>query len=119
MTHATGTIDTTDELGIDITKQQPGTVILIETEDDMVFEMKITRPEKAIVEVTATEPRLKYPVLGILSHAFSGDKKTQINHWVGMLLCVSLIFKNGNFETKPVVHASIRGPDNAWKFDVF
>lgn len=118
MTDTTDT-DVTGELGIDITQQLPGTVIFVETEDDMLFEMKVVVPREGIVEVSGTEPRLKQPTLGILSHSFSGDKKTQINYWVGMLLCMSLLFKNGSYESKPVVSASIHGPDEAWKFDVF
>jgi len=109
----------TDELGIDITRQTTGTTVLIETEDEVLLELEVVIPEKGIVKVSGTEPRLKHPVLGILSHAFSGDKKTQLDHWIGMLLCLSLSFKNGSYETKPVIHASMRGPDNTWSYDVF
>lgn len=115
----TDTIPTETELGIDITRQPAGTVVLVETEDDILLELEVVVPAKGIVKVSGTEPRLKIPVLGILSHAFSGDKKTQIDHWIGMLLCISLSFKNGSYDTKPVVHASMRGPNNAWRYDVF
>lgn len=111
------TIDATCELGIDITKQPVGTTLIVETEDDHLFEMKVTIPQRGVVEVSGTEPRLKFPVLGVLTHSFSGDKKTQINHWIGMLLQMSLVFKNGNYESKPVIHATVSGP--GWKYDVF
>lgn len=110
------------ELGIDVTRQSVGTIILIETEDDVLLELEIMIPDKSIVRVSGTEPRLKHPVLGILSHSFSGDKKTQIEHWIGMLLCLSLSFKNGSYETKPVVHASVKGASSdgrSWTYDVF
>lgn len=119
----TTTIPTeTTELGIDIARQPIGTRILIETEDEVLLELEVVVPRKGIVQVSGTEPRLKHPVLGILSHAFSGDKKTQIEHWIGMLLCLSLNFKNGSYETKPVVHASITGSpgdEKPWRYDVF
>ena len=105
------------EVGIDITKQKAGTIITIETESDQIFELKITIPEKAVVEVTGTDQRLRQPVLGVLTHSFSGDKKTQINNWIGMLLRVSLVFKNGNLESTPVTHATIRG--KGWSYNVF
>lgn len=109
----------TDELGIDITAQRPGTTIIVEAEDETLLELEVVVPDKGIVRVSGTDPRLKQTVLGILMHAFSGDKKTQIDHFIGMLLCLSLSFKNGSYATKPIVHASMRGPNNAWRYDVF
>lgn len=105
----------TDELGIDITKQKIGTIIMVETEDNHLFEMEVTVPEKGVVRVSGTEPRLKYPVLGVLVHSSSG--KTQINYWIGKLLEMSLIFKNGNYESKPVIHVSAKG--DGWQYDLF
>jgi len=105
------------ELGIDITKQKPDTIITVETEDDRLFEIIVKMPERGVVEVSGTEPRLKNPVLGVLTHSFSGDKQTQINHWIGMLLKMSIVFKNGNFESQPVIHATIRG--SGWSYNVF
>ena len=89
--------------------------IMVETEDNHLFEMEITVPEKGVVKVSGTEPRLKYPVLGVLVYSSSG--KTQINHWIGKLLGMFLIFKNGNYESKPVIHVTVKG--NGWQFDVF
>lgn len=106
---------TTDELGIDITKLKIGMTIMVETEDNHLFEMEITVPEKGVVKVSGTEPRLKYPVLGVLVYSSSG--KMQINHWIGKLLGMFLIFKNGNYESKPVIHVTVKG--NGWQFDVF
>jgi hypothetical protein len=105
------------ETGIDLTKQKIGTIITVETEDERLFEMIVKIPERGIVEISGTEPRLKNPVLGVLTHSFSGDKHTQINHWIGMLLKMSLVFKNGNYESQPVVHASVKGP--GWSYSVF
>ncbi len=105
------------ETGIDLTKQKIGTIITVETEDERLFEMVVKIPERGVVEISGTEPRLKSPVLGVLTHSFSGDKHTQINHWIGMLLKMSLVFKNGNYESQPVVHASIKGP--GWSYSVF
>ena len=116
---------TIDEIGIDVTKQKVGTTIMVETEDDHLFEMTVMVPVKAVVKVSGTEPRLKQPVLGVLTHSFSGDKKTQINHWIGMLLKMSVVFKNGSYESAPIVHASIKGPEKepgkgpGWQYDVF
>ncbi len=104
-----------DETGIDITKQKAGTIIMVETEDDHLFEIEITIPGKGVVEVSGTEPRLKSTVLGVLTHSFSD--KTQINHWIGMLLRMSLVFKNGSYESAPVVHASVKR--SGWEYDLF
>jgi hypothetical protein len=105
----------TDEVGIDVTRQKPGTVIMVETEDEHLFEIKVTVPAKGVMEVSGTEPRLRKPVLGVLTHSFAG--KTQINHWIGMLLKMSLVFRNGSYESAPVVHATVKGP--GWKYDLF
>jgi len=105
------------ELGIDVTKQKIGTTLFIETEDGQLFEMKVVTPAKGVVEVHGTDPRLKAPVLGVLTHSFSGDKRTQINHWIGLLLKMALVFRNGNLESGPVVHATIKG--EGWSYDVF
>lgn len=105
------------ELGIDITKQKIGTTLLIETEDSRLFEMRVIMPEKGVLEVQGTDPRLKTPVLGVLTHSCSGDKKTQINHWIGYLLKMALVFRNGNLESAPVVHATVKG--EKWQYDVF
>lgn len=104
-----------NELGIDLTKLEAGTMIFAETESDQLFEIKIVHPEKGVVEISGTEPRLKMPVLGILTHSSSG--KVQINHWIGTLLKMSLVFKNGNFESTPVIHASVKSPK--WNYNVF
>lgn len=110
-----------DETGVDLTKQKIGTVILVETEDNHLFEMEVTVPEKGVVKVSGTEPRLKHPVLGVLIYSSSGklgDKhRVQIDHWIGKLLGMSLIFKNGSYESKPVIHASLKG--DGWRYDVF
>lgn len=105
------------EPGIDITKQKVGTTLLVETEDGRLFEMKVVMPEKGVLEIQGTDPRLKAPVLGILTHAFSGDKRTQINYWIGHLLKMALMFRNGNLESAPVVHATVKG--ERWSYDVF
>jgi len=111
----------TREIGIDVTKQAIGSTILVETEDNHLFELVVKRPETGVVEISGTEPRLKYSVLGVLTHSFSDNKKVQINHWIGKLLRMSLVFKNGNFESKLVIHASIKGETDGekWKFEVF
>ena len=108
---------TMKETGIDITKQKVGTIITVETEDARLFEMVVKIPASGIVEISGTEPRLKTAVCGVLTHSFSGDKHTQINHWIGMLLKMSLVFKNGNYESQPVIHATIRG--QGWSYNVF
>lgn len=105
------------ELGIDLTKQKIGTTLFIEAEDGQLFEMKVVIPAKGVVKVHGTDPRLKTPVLGVLTHSFSGDKRTQINHWVGILLKMALVFHNGNLESAPVVHATVKG--EKWQYDVF
>ena len=108
-----------DETGIDITKQKVDTIIMVETEDNHLFELKVVVPNKGVVEISGTESRLKLPVLGILTHSFA-DKtqiKTQINHFIGMLLKMALVFKNGNYESAPVIHASVKGP--GYRYDVF
>jgi len=111
----------TREIGVDVTKQAVGSIILVETEDNHLFELIVKRPETGVVEISGTEPRLKCPVLGVLTHSFSDDKKVQINHWIGKLLKMSLVFKNGNFESKLVTHALIKGVTDGkkWKFEVF
>lgn len=106
---------TTDEIGIDITKQKVGTTIMVETEDNHLFEMEVTVPEKGVVKVSGTEPRLKFTVLGVLAHSSSG--KTQIDYWIGQYLKMLLVFKNGSYESKPVIHVSIKG--DGWQYDVF
>ena len=106
---------TTGEIGIDITKQKVGTIIMVETEDNHLFEMEVTVPEKGVVKVSGTEPRLKFSALGVLAHSSSG--KTQINYWIGKLLEMSLIFRNGNYESKPVIHVSVKGV--GWQYEVF
>lgn len=106
---------TTDELGIDITKLKIGTTIMVETEDDHLFEMEVIVPEKGVVKVSGTEPRLKYPVLGVLVDSSSG--KTRISYWIGKLLGMFLIFKNGNYKSKPVIHVTVKG--DGWQYDVF
>ena len=105
------------ELGIDITKQKIGNTLLVETEDGRLYEMKVIMPEKGVLEVQGTDSRLKTPVLGVLTHAFSDDKKIQINHWIGHLLKMALVFRNGNLESTPVVHATVKG--ERWSYDVF
>ena len=105
------------EIGINISKQKVGTIITVETENDQIFEIKIVMPEKAVVEVSGTDQRLRVPVLGVLTHSFSGNKQTQFNHWIGMLLKMSLVFKNGNLESGPVTHATVRG--KGWSYNVF
>ena len=88
---------------------------MVETEDEHLFEIKVTVPAKGVMEVSGTEPRLRKPVLGVLTHSFAG--KMQINHWIGMLLKMSLVFRNGSYESAPVVHATVKGP--GWKYDLF
>lgn len=116
---ANGTVSSgpTGETGIDITKQKIGTTIMVETEDDHLFEMVVKKPEQGVVEVTGTELRLKHPTLGCLAHSHTDDKKTLINHWIGQYLKMMLVFRNGNYESKPVTHVSLKG--EGWKFDVF
>ncbi len=111
----------TTEIGVDITKQKIGTTIMVETEDNHLFEMVVKRPESGVVEISGTEPRMKNHTLGVLTHSFSDDKKTQINYWIGQYLKMMLVFRNGNYESKLVTHASIRGETDGkkWKFDVF
>lgn len=104
-----------DETGIDIRKLMIGTTILVETENEHLFEMVVKKPENGVVEVSGTEPRLKLPTLGVLTHSF--DVKTSINFWIGKYLKMMLVFRNGNYESKPVTHASLRGED--WQYEVF
>ena len=104
-----------DETGIDITKLEIGVAILVGTEDGCLFEMIVKKPEFGVVEVSGTEPRLKLPTLGVLTHSF--DVKTNINFWIGKYLKMMLVFRNGNYESKPVTHASLKGED--WQYEVF
>lgn len=104
-----------DETGIDITKLRIGTTILVETEDERLFELTVKKPDSGVIEVSGTEPRLKLPTLGVLTHSF--DEKTSINFWIGKYLKMMLVFRNGNYESKLVTHASLRGED--WQYEVF
>lgn len=105
----------TGEIGIDITKLKLDTIIMVETEDNHIFEMIVRKPEHGVLEISGTEPRLKHSTLGVLTHSF--DEKTQINHWIGQYLKMMLVFRNGNYESKLVAHASLKG--EGWQFEVF
>lgn len=105
------------EIGINITRQKIGTAIMVETDDGQLFEIIVRKPDQGVVEVSGTEPRLKQPTLGVLTHSFSDDKRTQINHWIGQYLRMMLVFKNGNYKSKLVSHASLKG--EGWQFEVF
>jgi len=105
----------TGEIGINVTKQKIGTTIMVETEDNQIFEMVVRKPKLSVVEVSGTEPRLKYPTFGVLTHSF--DEKTRIDHWIGQYLKMTLVFRNDNYESKPVIHASLKG--EGWQFEVF
>jgi len=105
------------EIGIDITKQKVGTTIMVETEDGQLFEMIIRKSEQGVVEVSGTEPRLRHPTLGTLAYSFTDNKRTLINHWIGQYLKMRLVFRNGNYVSKLVTHASLKG--EGWQFEVF
>lgn len=107
----------TGEVGINITKLAIGTSIMVETEDSQVFEIVVRKPEHGVVEVSGTEPRLKNPTLGVLTHSSTDDKKTQIDHWIGQYLRMMIVFRNGNYESQLVTHASLKG--EGWQFEVF
>jgi len=111
----TDTTGVTDETGIDITKQKIGTIIMVETGDGRLFEMIVRKPEEGMVEVSGTEPRLRYPTLGVLTHSF--NEKTRIDYWIGQYLKMMLVFKNGNYVSELVTHISLRG--EGWQFEVF
>lgn len=105
----------TGEIGINVTKQRVGTTIMVETDDNHIFEMVVRKPEQGVVEVSGTEPRLKYPTLGVLTHSF--NEGTRIDHWIGQYLKMMFVFRNGNYESKLVTHASLKG--EGWQFEVF
>jgi len=106
-----------NEVGINITKQKIGTIIMVETEDGHLFEMVVRSPKHGVVEVSGTEQRLRYPTVGSLGYSISDDKKTRIDNWIGQYLKMMLVFRNGNYESKLVTHASLKG--EGWQFEVF
>jgi hypothetical protein len=104
------------ELGIDISKLAAGTTILVETEDDRIFELKMADPGKGVAEISGTEPRMRrQPTLGMLTHSFS--ETIRIDKWIGFGLRMSLTFRNGRYESAAVMHATVRGA--GWSYDVF
>ena len=92
---------------IDITKQKTDTTLFIETRDGHLFEIRVVIPEKAIIEISGTEPRLKQSVLGILAP----------EHCIGLRLKMTIIFKNGNYVSAPVIHLTVKGP--GYSYTVF
>ena len=103
--------------GIDITKQRPGTKIIVET-DNLIFELKVVDPAKCLVEVTSNSPLLREPTVGqYLRGVYVLDASVGIDHWIGRTMQMFLRFRNGDFLTGPAVTASASGP--GWTYEVF
>jgi len=103
--------------GIDITKQQPGTKIIVET-DNLIFELKVIDPSKGLVEATSNSPVLREPTLGqYLRGVYVLDASVGIDHWIGRTMQMFIRFRNGDYLTGPAVTASLYGP--GWTYDVF
>ncbi len=103
--------------GIDISKQRPGTKIIVET-DNLIFELKVVDPSRGLLEVTSNSPLLRRPTIGqYLRGVYVLDASVGIDHWIGRTMQMFLRFRNGYSLTGPVITASLSGP--GWTYDVF
>lgn len=106
-------------VGVDISKLANGTTISLDTVDDQLFEVKMVNNTLSVVEVSGTDPRLKRPTSGVLTHSTVGKEKHQ--HFIAKDSKVTFVFKNGTLETQSVKQLTVRGhrDGNMWHYDVF
>jgi len=103
--------------GIDITKQQAGHRILVET-DNSLFDIEVLNPAAKLIKVYGTTPALRGTVIGqYVKGVYVLDGKVSIDNWIGRTMRMLLHFRNGDFLSGPVITATVSGP--GWKYDIF
>jgi len=98
-----------------------GTVLFLECESDL-YEITLLQPEHGVVEISSNLPALRQGTVGqfICSVQWShpGTRLNVIQQgWAAIFR-----FCNGEYQTQPVVSASIRGKrtdGSRWSYEVF
>jgi hypothetical protein len=119
------------EPGIDVKRLQPGTRLMVETED-AVYEMLAVRSDLELLEITSSDPALHTKTVGQLvaaappksfvTQCVAGepvldDPEYQVPDWIGRGLCMVLRFRNGWYTSSPVTGAEVCG--ETWHYTVF
>lgn len=101
--------------GIDLGRQAIGSTILIQTDNEKVFELRVVSAEQLLVEVSGTDPRLRTAAMGAFAHSVVRGKK--VRGWIVKDAKMFILFKNGGWESPTVRHATISGRN--WTYEVF
>jgi hypothetical protein len=103
---------------IDVTRLKAGTRILVQTETENIWALKVIDPKFALVEVYGTDPRFKDqpPVKGILLQSFLPGRDGQnlahafVKNWLFQIKFANIILVGG-----PLKSALVEG-DN-WSYE--
>lgn len=101
-------------VGIDLTRRQPGEVILVETTEG-IYEIILDDPKLALALVTGTDLRLRQPTLCQIRQSSFGNKV--FPNWIGLGLRMQFTFRNCVHETTVALSASVSGA--GWWYEVF
>jgi hypothetical protein len=109
--------------GIHIGFLDPGTRVLVATKVT-TFELTVVEPQKAIINVSASDPRLQPARLGrLIGSSKDMAGKLMKDEWIGRGLYMNIQFKNLTFVTNPIISARIEGFGRVtglpWHYDVF
>lgn len=121
MTHSTDAVvaELRAKPGIDITKLEAGTVVVVETTTGGIFELTVVNPEKGLAEITGTDPHFHRSVVGqLLCSSAEPDGDVKVPNWIGETLCMHLRFLDCTFVCCNAHAATVIGT-SGWRFDVF
>jgi hypothetical protein len=112
---------TTPSPSIFLKSLKKGTTLLLEGETD-IYELTVRYPEHGIVDVSSNLPALRMGTVGQFMFSVRwSDPGTRLNSiqqgWAMMLR-----FRNGEFQTQPILSASVNGKredGSRWSYDVF
>jgi len=116
----------TEYVPIDIHKLMVGTNILIQTQDDTVYEFIIINPKKALVYVSGGKLFPGGIEATVISSYWEDDYDHRKLCIIQKGLCIELKVPNGNMKsghhyvsTTSVVSAKITAPDQSWSLEVW
>ncbi|MEN6367661.1 MAG: hypothetical protein ABFC88_12675 [Thermoguttaceae bacterium] len=97
------------------------TVLLLEGESD-IYELTLRYPEHGIVEITSNLPALRTGTVGQFMFSVRWSNPGERLDVIRQGWAMTLRFKNGEYQTQPIMAASARGireDGSHWHYDVF
>lgn len=77
--------------------------------------MRVIAARTPLLEITSSDPVLRAPTVG--EYVAGKLHAVEVPRWIGKGLMMTIRFRNGEYTSRPVVSAEVKGP--GWSYDVF